>query len=286
MRGHAPTGNCASGFEVLMSATAAASFIPNPFGGFAPFPNAMMIPFMGAQSAVLAYQFGINYEFGKRTIRAMSNPEFNALVTTPEGRAGLAGAIHEQALETLTQFRNLIPDFQSLQNDIIEQSVVIEVKKAERTPSAFVEIMQAFSGASATEVGQKLDGLTEAERGFILSVNPMLAVIYSIYKLGLDAINLPPAPPDEPIPPDFELPETITTFEQNIVFETCTAGVFDSAIASYTETLEGHLAQLDLLKTNVTTNCNDNLVEATVPKYINFILVTYNIVVPPLVLVL
>ncbi len=53
-----------------------------PIGFFAPLPLPMMIAFMGIQSAVMAEQFGTNFQYGKRRISAMSNEEFNAL--TPE----------------------------------------------------------------------------------------------------------------------------------------------------------------------------------------------------------
>ncbi len=46
---------------------------------FMPLPLPMMIPFMGIQSAVMAKQFGENFQYGKRRISAMSNEEFNAL---------------------------------------------------------------------------------------------------------------------------------------------------------------------------------------------------------------
>ncbi len=49
---------------------------------FMPLPLAIMIPFMGIQSGVMAQQFGMNFQFGKRKISAMSNEEFNKL--TPE----------------------------------------------------------------------------------------------------------------------------------------------------------------------------------------------------------
>ncbi len=50
-----------------------------PVGFFMPLPLAMMIPFMGVQSAVMAKQFGENFQYGKRRISAMSNEEFNKL---------------------------------------------------------------------------------------------------------------------------------------------------------------------------------------------------------------
>ncbi len=53
-----------------------------PIGFFMPLPLAMMIPFMGIQSSVMAKQFGENFQYGKRRISAMSNEEFNKL--TPQ----------------------------------------------------------------------------------------------------------------------------------------------------------------------------------------------------------
>ncbi len=50
-----------------------------PIGFFMPLPLAMMIPFMGIQSAVMAKQFGENFQYGKRRISAMSNEDFNKL---------------------------------------------------------------------------------------------------------------------------------------------------------------------------------------------------------------
>ncbi len=46
---------------------------------FMPLPLPMMIPFMGIQSAVMAKQFGENFQYGKRRISAMTNEEFNKL---------------------------------------------------------------------------------------------------------------------------------------------------------------------------------------------------------------
>ncbi len=44
-----------------------------------PLPLAMMIPFMGIQSAVMMKQAGENWQYGKRRISAMSNEDFNNL---------------------------------------------------------------------------------------------------------------------------------------------------------------------------------------------------------------
>ncbi len=47
-----------------------------------PLPLPMMIPFMGIQSAIMAWQFGTNFQAGKRWISAMDNNTFNKL--TPQ----------------------------------------------------------------------------------------------------------------------------------------------------------------------------------------------------------
>ncbi len=48
-----------------------------PIGFFMPLPLAMMIPFMGIQSAVMMKQAGENWQYGKRLQSAMSNEDFN-----------------------------------------------------------------------------------------------------------------------------------------------------------------------------------------------------------------
>ncbi len=66
-----------------------------------PLPLAMMIPFMGIQSAVMAKQFGENFQYGKRRISAMSNEEFNKL--TPK-------ILNENANEEL---KSMIPSMEA-----------------------------------------------------------------------------------------------------------------------------------------------------------------------------
>lgn len=76
-----------------------------PIGFFMPLPLAMMIPFMGIQSAVMAKQFGENFQYGKRRISAMSNAEFNKL--TPKMLQTHANA----------ELKSMIP---SMQDSVIE----------------------------------------------------------------------------------------------------------------------------------------------------------------------
>ncbi len=114
--------------------------IPNAFGGFAPFPNTIMIPTMGLQSDVIGFRFGFGYEKGKRTLRAMSNEQFNDLTEEAES------AIYKRHDTTAINFFQLeIQNWTDLQKIIIEKSVEIEKMKAERTPSAFREMFQSFT---------------------------------------------------------------------------------------------------------------------------------------------
>ncbi len=114
--------------------------IPNAFGGFAPFPNTIMIPTMGLQSDVIGFRFGFGYEKGKRTLRAMSNEQFNTLDEEAEQ------AIYKEHDTTAINFFEMeMIRWVELQKIIIEKSVEIEVMKANRTPSAFREMFEGFT---------------------------------------------------------------------------------------------------------------------------------------------
>lgn len=173
-----------------MSLAAASSFVPNPFGGFAPFPNTISTALLAYQSEAIGYGFGIKFQYAKRAIGAMSNEEFNAL--TPD----LIGKIvEEHNTELIGRMAFEMPKWIEIQKKFIEASVEVEIAKANRTPSAWVEILQAFGGATLEETGKQIDSLPEIEKTFILSINPILAVLYSIYILGPGSIPTPPLPP-------------------------------------------------------------------------------------------
>ncbi len=161
--------------------------IPNPFGGFAPFPNSIMIPFMGTQSAVLGYDFGLSYEAGKRMIKSMDNVDFNKFIKQGntiefEGKQqNLLSVFSKKHYRNMVQeFTSRIPSSLALQDTIIEASVAIELKKANRTPSAMVEIIAAFAAAGGTTVKDNLDKLPDNEKAFILTAVPILALIYAL----------------------------------------------------------------------------------------------------------
>ncbi len=73
---------------------------------FMPLPLAIMIPFMGIQSGVMAQQFGMNFQYGKRKISAMSNEEFNKL--TPQ----------QMQADFQLQIKGMIPTFQQALEDM------------------------------------------------------------------------------------------------------------------------------------------------------------------------
>ncbi len=107
---------------------------------------------MEAQSAVLAMAFGVNYQYGKRKISALSNEEFNAL--TPE-------KIEEmQAEHTKVQiegFIKKIPSTQAMQKHIIDEMVRLEFEKLKVLPKLIAQVPASLSwifGIPPTEPGQ------------------------------------------------------------------------------------------------------------------------------------
>ncbi len=94
-----------------------------------PLPLAMMIPFMGIQSAVMAKQFGENFQYGKRRISAMSNEEFNKL--TPQkiqenANAELKAMIPsmQASVEDMKEFQKfLIHKFVEMMEDVLNSGL-------------------------------------------------------------------------------------------------------------------------------------------------------------------
>ncbi len=100
---------------------------------FMPLPLAIMIPFMGIQSGVMAQQFGMNFQYGKRKISAMSNEEFNKL--TPQ----------QMQVDFSNQITGMIPTFEkSLQ----------EMRPFQRM--IFIEMIAAFK--EAVQLGLDIAG--------------------------------------------------------------------------------------------------------------------------------
>ncbi len=169
--------------------------IPNAFGGFAPFPNTIMIPTMGLQSDVIGFRFGFGYEKGKRTLRAMSNEQFNDLTEEAEQ------AIYKRHESTAINFFQLeIQNWTNLQQIIIEKSVEIEKMKAQRTPSAFREIFNGFTAGFTTQQSE------DASNFFTNFTDPIMKLI-GWFSGGKQSISVPTsgrinprAPPPKPQP--------------------------------------------------------------------------------------
>ncbi len=91
-----------------------------PIGGFLPVPLAMMIPFMGTQSAIMAKQFGENYEYGRRRIKSLSNEDFNKL--TPQQ---LMATQRAELNTAIPEIMKSIEDMRELQNFIVKEFVAL-----------------------------------------------------------------------------------------------------------------------------------------------------------------
>ncbi len=165
--------------------------IPNAFGGFAPFPNTIMIPTMGLQSAVIGYRFGFGYEQGKRTLRAMSNEQFNNLDEEAEQEIFKR---HDSA--AINYFKTEMHNWVALQNLIIEKSVEIEVMKANRTPSAFREMFNGFTSGFSTQQ-------EEDAKSFFSSIGDPIMKLMAWFS-GHRGKNIDPIPPGPTIQEPFQ----------------------------------------------------------------------------------
>ncbi len=83
-----------------------------------PLPLAMMIPFMGIQSAVMAKQFGENFQYGKRRISAMSNEEFNKLTPTK-----LMQRANEELKDMIPTMKSSIVEMRDFQTFLIGEFI-------------------------------------------------------------------------------------------------------------------------------------------------------------------
>jgi len=115
-------------------------FIPK-LSGFSPMPLGIMAPFMGYQSAALAYNFGLNYEFGKRVIKSMSNEKFNEIANDPILLNELTSRHHDVLLKA---FINEVPKVDKIQDLIIKKMVELEFAKIKVMPELIAQIPKGF----------------------------------------------------------------------------------------------------------------------------------------------
>ncbi len=160
---------------------------------FMPLPLAIMIPFMGIQSGVMAQQFGMNFQFGKRKISAMSNEEFNKL--TP---AQLQADMNEQIKLLIPTFGEALREMRPFQRMIFEEmlavmktaiDVGIDVAKAGVDPLAHIfgqHIHGSTVGDQDPDKFKPPDGITPFQ--------PSAEVVFGSPK---------PVVPGTPTPPKF-----------------------------------------------------------------------------------
>ncbi len=115
-------------------------FVPK-LSGFSPMPLGIMAPFMGYQSAALAYNFGLNYEFGKRVIKSMSNEKFNEIANDPILLNELTSRHHDVLLKA---FINEVPKVDKIQDLIIKKMVELEFAKIKVMPELIAQIPKGF----------------------------------------------------------------------------------------------------------------------------------------------
>ncbi len=125
-------------------------FVPK-LSGFSPMPLGIMAPFMGYQSAALAYNFGLNYEFGKRVIKSMSNEKFNEIANDPILLNELTSRHHDVLLKA---FINEVPKVDKIQDLIIKKMVELEFAKIKVMPELIAQIPKGF-----------IEGIFELGRG-------------------------------------------------------------------------------------------------------------------------
>jgi len=107
--------------------------------GFAPLPLSIMAPFMAYQSAQMGFAFGFDYEKGKRSLKSMSNEEFNNLTTEQE--QGIFAHNHGVLLQT---FINEIPKSDIVQKIVLDKLVELEFKKVDMNIRLFKELPSEY----------------------------------------------------------------------------------------------------------------------------------------------
>ncbi len=128
-----------------------------------PLPLAIMIPFMGIQSGVMAQQFGMNFQYGKRKISAMSNEEFNKL--TPE----------QMQADFSNQIKGMIPTFEQSLQDMrpFQRMIFVEMLAVMKTALDLgVDVAKAGLDPLAHMFGTHIHG--KGPSGTVGSIDPQV----------------------------------------------------------------------------------------------------------------
>lgn len=179
--------------SAVIGGGAIGGMISNAQQGFQPYPNSIMVPFMAMQSAEMAYKFGFLMQMGKNHADQVAKDKEDIKVWLKDD-----GKLLRQHLEHMTQnhitiFREAIPHYAGVQNDLVEQMVNIELKKASVAPELWAKMVQAIlfgmAGLNPQEHGLKPEDWDNFKRWLLGQL--------SSYGTG-DLV--PPQPPKEPQP--------------------------------------------------------------------------------------
>ncbi len=176
-------------------------FIPK-LSGFSPMPLGIMAPFMGYQSAALAYNFGLNYEFGKRVIKSMSNEKFNKIAEDPILLNELTSRHHDVLLKA---FIHEVPKVDKIQDLIIKKMVELEFAKIKVMPELIAQIPKGF-----------LEGIFELGNTGTTSSPPPQK------EPGDESPHTKPPPPTKTIIPDLQSFSALAVVTQQFILQRIT----------------------------------------------------------------
>ncbi len=186
--------------------------IPNVFGGFAPFPNTIATALLAYQSEAIGFGFGIKFQYAKRLIGAMTNEFFNGLDSS-----GIGNIIEEHNTELILRMKSEMPKWLDVQKSFIEASVAVEIAKANRTPSAFREIFESFSGAFGQQQLNDLSSYFGNDADKLNSISNTSSLLGMMTLLNTSFGGTPTDPTDPTEPPAGG--EPTTTFKVDTTYD-------------------------------------------------------------------
>jgi len=133
-----------------------------------PLPLAMMIPFMGIQSAVMAKQFGENFQYGKRRISAMSNDEFNKL--TPKMIQDNANA---ELKAMIPSMQSSVTDMRGFQEFLVKEFILMVDQLIKAGLGSLLGLTEKGVTQAIADIEHFLHGHTDLHIGEPSTVEPV-----------------------------------------------------------------------------------------------------------------
>ncbi len=139
-------------------------------GFFAPFPLALMLPFMAGQSMIMGLAFGTSYQYGKRKISSLTNEQFNQLDAEKLGK------------QLITDYNAIIPSLsEAVKSSSDFQSTVIKelIDVAKNLPGDFWSGLWGTSAPSSQQTDTSASnvfygGSIGIPAGIIKGVDPVI----------------------------------------------------------------------------------------------------------------